>query len=55
MDKKLFKAMKRPDGSEVWVHVEDVKHRQSLGWKLDKNSSLYDESDNPVDLNTDNN
>ena len=41
--------MKRPDGSEIWVHAEDVKHRQGLGWKLDKNSSLYDSDKNTSD------
>ena len=54
MDKKKFKAMKRPDGSEVWVHIEDVKHRQSLGWKLDIKSSLYKAENSPAETETDN-
>ena len=39
--------MKRPDGSEVWVHNEDIKHRQGLGWKVDKKSSLYEQNKEP--------
>ncbi len=43
VDKKKFKAMKRPDGTEVMVHIEDVEHRIGLGWKVDNKSSLYDD------------